>query len=203
MNFSNGGLKDRPLSNHFSASGITFGFSIHVQSSGARRPSGRASDSGASGRGLDTYLRRVVSLSKDTFTPRKVLVVPRKHIHVQSWGARWPSGRASDSGASGRGFDTYLRRVVSLSKDTFTPRKVLVVPRKRWLRLDMAEKLFTGTLSHNKTKMLNHFFLIVDERRQLIVCTKKHLISSSNNGFHTSSIIDTKDCTVQRRGIII
>ena len=46
-------------------------------------------------------------------------------------GARWPSGRVSDSGARGQGFDTYLRRVVSLSKDTFTPRKVLVIPRKR------------------------------------------------------------------------
>ena len=65
---------------------------------------------------------------------------------------RWPSGRASDSGARGRGFYTYLRRVVSLSKDTFTPRKVLVIPRKRWLRPDMTEKLFTGTLSLNKTK---------------------------------------------------
>ena len=51
-----------------------------------------------------------------------------------------------------RGFDTYLRRVVSLSKDTFTPRKVLVIPRKRWLRPYMNEKLLTGTLSFNKTK---------------------------------------------------
>ena len=66
--------------------------------------------------------------------------------------ARWPSGRASDSGARGRGFDTYLRRVVSLSKDTFTPRKVLVISRKRWLRPDMTEKLLTGMLSLNKTK---------------------------------------------------
>ena len=31
--------------------------------------------------------------------------------------ARWPSGRASDSGARGRGFDPHSgRRVVSLSK---------------------------------------------------------------------------------------
>ena len=56
------------------------------------------------------------------------------------------------SGARGRGFDTYFRRVVSLSKDTFTPRKGLVIPRKRWLRPDMIEKMFTGMLSHNKTK---------------------------------------------------
>ena len=35
------------------------------------------------------------------------------------------------------GFDTYLRRVVSLSIDTFTSRKVLVIPKKRWLRPDI------------------------------------------------------------------
>ena len=58
----------------------------------------------------------------------------------------------SDSGVSGRGFDTYLGSVVSLSKDTFTPRKVLVIPRKRWHHPDMTGKLFTGTLSLSKTK---------------------------------------------------
>ena len=30
---------------------------------------------------------------------------------------------ASDSGARGWGFDTYLRRVVSFEQDTFTPQK--------------------------------------------------------------------------------
>ena len=40
-------------------------------------------------------------------------------------GARWLSGRVSDSGARGRGFETYLRRVVSLSKTLYSP-KVLV-----------------------------------------------------------------------------
>ena len=63
----------------------------------------------------------------------------------------------SDSRARGRGFDTYLRRVcvleqrhiyVSLSKDTFTLRKVLVIPRKRWLRPDRTEKLLIETLKH-------------------------------------------------------
>ena len=38
--------------------------------------------------------------------------------------ARWPSGRASDSGARGRGFDPYSgRRVVSLSKIHLPPKK--------------------------------------------------------------------------------
>ena len=64
-------------------------------------------------------------------------------------GAWWPSGRVSDSGARGQGFDTYLRHVVFWSKDTCTPRKVLVIPRKRWLCPDMTEKLLTGTLSIN------------------------------------------------------
>ena len=40
----------------------------------------------------------------------------------------------------------------SAVKDTFTPRKVLVIPRKRWLRPDMTEKLLTGTLSININK---------------------------------------------------
>ena len=54
--------------------------------------------------------------------------------------ARRPSGRASDSGASGRGFDPHSgRRVVSLSKIHLPPKNVLVIPRKRWLRPDMTE----------------------------------------------------------------
>ena len=56
--------------------------------------------------------------------------------------ARWPSGRASDSGARGRGFDPHSGRRVE--QDTFTSQKVLVIPRKRWLRPDMTEKLLTG-----------------------------------------------------------
>ena len=40
-------------------------------------------------------------------------------------GARWLSGRVSDSGARGRGFETYRRRVVSLSKTLYSL-KVLV-----------------------------------------------------------------------------
>ena len=68
--------------------------------------------------------------------------------------AGWPSGRASDSGARGRGLDPYSgRRVVSLSKIHLPP-KVLVIHRKRRLRPDMTEKLFTGTLSKNETKRL-------------------------------------------------
>ena len=34
--------------------------------------------------------------------------------------------------------------------------KVLVIPRNRWLRLNMTEKLFTGTLNTNKKKKSDH-----------------------------------------------
>ena len=46
-------------------------------------------------------------------------------IHFNARGARWLSGRVSDSGARGPGFETYLRRVVSMSKTLYSP-KVLV-----------------------------------------------------------------------------
>ena len=45
--------------------------------------------------------------------------------HLFTRGARWLSGRVSDSGARGPGFETYRRRVVSLSKTLYSP-KVLV-----------------------------------------------------------------------------
>ena len=77
-----------------------------------------------------------------------------KLTHISFAEARWPSGRASDSGAIGRGFDPHSGRcVVSLEQDTFTSQKVLVIPRKRWLHPDMTEKLFTGTLSKNENKI--------------------------------------------------
>ena len=44
---------------------------------------------------------------------------------LKNGGARWLSGRVSDSGARGPGFETYRRRVVSLSKTLYSP-KVLV-----------------------------------------------------------------------------
>ena len=47
--------------------------------------------------------------------------------------------------------ETYLRRVVSLIKTLYFP-KVLVIPRKRWLRPEMTEQLLTGTLNLNSNK---------------------------------------------------
>ena len=48
-----------------------------------------------------------------------------EHHPILRRGARWLSGRVSDSGARGPGFETYRRRVVSLSKTLYSP-KVLV-----------------------------------------------------------------------------
>ena len=49
------------------------------------------------------------------------------------------------------GFDTYPRRVVSLSKDAFTSRKVLVISRKRWHGADMKE-IVDWDVNHLSTK---------------------------------------------------
>ena len=43
-------------------------------------------------------------------------------------GARWLSGRVSDSGARGPGFETYRRRVVSLSKTLYSPKELVNYP---------------------------------------------------------------------------
>ena len=43
----------------------------------------------------------------------------------------------------------FKRHVTFIS---FYSPKVLVIPRNRWLRLNMTEKLFTGTLNHNQNK---------------------------------------------------
>ena len=59
---------------------------------------------------------------------------------------------ASDSGSGDPG--SILCRVGVLfpcARDVYSP-KVLVIPRNRWLRLNMTEKLFTGTLNHNQNK---------------------------------------------------
>ena len=57
-----------------------------------------------------------------------------------------------------------------LEQDTFTSQKVLVIPRKRLLRHDMTEKLFTGTLSKTKrnestyTEYINTYVYVCTHR---------------------------------------
>ena len=82
--------------------------------------------------------------------------------------------RASDSGSGDPG--SILGRVgvfISLSKRHLLPQKVLVIPRNRWLRLNMTEKLFTGTLNHNKNKnkkTADHSGVILVETFQSVHC---------------------------------
>ena len=45
---------------------------------------------------------------------------------------------------------TLIKQCRFLEQGTFTPQKVLVIPRKRWLRPNMTEKLFIGTLRINQ-----------------------------------------------------
>ena len=54
---------------------------------------------------------------------------------------------ASDSGSRSRGFEPHSGQTVlcPLARRIYSP-KVLVIPRKRWLRPNITEKLFTGTL---------------------------------------------------------
>ena len=67
----------------------------------------------------------------------------------KSGGVPWLSVRVPDSGARGRGFETYLRRVVSLGKTLYSL-KVLVIPRKQCS--NMTEKLLNRTLNLNRNK---------------------------------------------------
>ena len=66
-------------------------------------------------------------MSCDMTKPTKWVCAQQRLRSAQSdhRGARWLSGRVSDSGARGPGFETYRRRVVSLSKTLYSP-KVLV-----------------------------------------------------------------------------
>ena len=51
----------------------------------------------------------------------------QKFKSINETEARWPSGRASDSGARGRGFDPHSgRRVVSLSKIHLLPKSTVI-----------------------------------------------------------------------------
>ena len=76
------------------------------------------------------------------------------------WGGGGRTGlvvRASDSGSGDLG--SILGRVGVLfpcARDIYS-QKVLVIPRNRWLRLNMTEKFFTGTLNKNQKKKIKKF----------------------------------------------
>ena len=87
------------------------------------------------------------------------------------WGARWLSGRVSDSGARGPG--SGVRDLPPpccvLEQDTLLPESTGYLPRKRWLRPDMTEKLLTGTLSLNTTNHTLGLFSNDDPGLTLII----------------------------------
>ena len=68
---------------------------------------------------------------------------------------------ASDFGFRGRGFEPHSGQTVlcPLARHIYSP-KVLVIPRKRWLRPNMTEKVFTGTLRINQPTFLEGCFTI-------------------------------------------
>ena len=77
---------------------------------------------------VNNFTRTVAGGIATSMTQRNAATTQRnttQHNTTQYRGARWLSGRVSDSGARGRGFETYRRRVVSLSKTLYSP-KVLV-----------------------------------------------------------------------------
>ena len=74
-----------------------------------------------------------------------------------------------DSGARNQGFETHLRSVVSLSKTLYS-QKVLVIPRKQWLRPDVSEKLLTRRLSLNTSKQTSN--IITDLCYHVLILTK-------------------------------
>ena len=80
--------------------------------------------------------------------------------------AQWPSGRASDSRARGWGLDPQV-----LEQDTFTSQKVLVIPRKRWRRPKITEKLFTGKQTRNEINHILSVHIRIASMRQFCVPT--------------------------------
>ena len=68
---------------------------------------------------------------------------------------------ASESGSRGRGFEPHSGQIVlcPCARRIYSP-KVLVIPRKRWLRPNMTEKLFTGTLRINQPTNLIIYIIL-------------------------------------------
>ena len=73
---------------------------------------------------------------------------------MHSWECTGLVVRASDSGSGDpRSILGRVGVLFPLARDIYSP-KVLVIPRNRWLRLNMTEKMFTGTLNKNKNKSI-------------------------------------------------
>ena len=79
--------------------------------------------------------------------------------------AWWLMPRTLDPEVGGSS-PTRVKPCCVLEQGTYTPQKVLVIPRKRWLRPNMTEKLFTWTLRINQPT-----------NQQLMNCWKQHFQS--------------------------
>ena len=77
--------------------------------------------------------------------------------------AWWLIHRTPDPAVGGSS-PTRVKPCCVLEQGTFTPQKVLVIPRKRWLRPNITGKLFTGTIRINQptNQPSSHNHLIYD-----------------------------------------
>ena len=96
------------------------------------------------------FHRRAAAISQGFFLFLDIALPPRED-YVQK-GRTGLMVRASDRDRETRVRSSAGSVCCFLEQETFTPQKVLVIPRNRWLRLNMTEKLFTGTLNHNQYK---------------------------------------------------
>ena len=106
--------------------------------------------------------------------------------------AWWLMPRTPDPEVGGSS-PTRVKPCCVLEQGTFTPQKALVIPRKRWLRPNMTEKLFTGTLRINQPKpmlwvlreailMSTRKISFYEEMTKIIfqLSSNRHFISSSD-----------------------
>ena len=78
-----------------------------------------------------------------------------------------------------------------LEQETFTPQKVLVIPRNRWLRLNMTEKLFTGTLNHNQNKTNKTFIIVYSTDVKHIQRKKNRICYGAPNPYAKRILVDS------------
>ena len=102
-----------------------------------------------------SQMRPLVSMATDRGTVEKTVSSRFLGGSAVAW---WLMLRTPDPEVGGSS-PTRVKPCCVLEQGTFTPPKVLVIPRKRWLRPNMTEKLFTGTLRINQpTNVFSNVF---------------------------------------------
>ena len=102
---------------------------------------------------------------------------------------------------------TQVKPCCVLEQGTFTPYKVLVIPRKRWLRPNMTEQLFTRTLrknqSTNNRKLICVFVFAYAKSRfshneaHLIL----HHVVKERKHNHSFNPLETRLIIIQKHGV--